>query len=108
MPIIEENGGGVIAIIQRQAISNAIAERDGDVGVNVGDASEIKPSDRQCVIISIIKSNPTVTVKQMSETLSVTSRTIERDLAAMQKAGIVRHEGSDKTGIWVILEKDKS
>jgi hypothetical protein len=29
-------------------------------------------------------------------------------LAAMQKAGIVRHEGSDKTGIWVILEKDKS
>ena len=33
MPIIEENGGGVIAIIQRQAISNAIAERDSDVGV---------------------------------------------------------------------------
>lgn len=40
MPIIEENGGGVIAIIQRQAISNAIAERDGDVGENVGDMSE--------------------------------------------------------------------
>ena len=42
MPTIEENGGGVMAIIQRKAISNAIAERDGDVGVNVGDASEIK------------------------------------------------------------------
>lgn len=98
MPVIEENGGGVLAIVQRKAAR--------DVGVNVGDVSEMKPSDRQCVIISIIKSNPCVTVKQMSETLSVTSRTIERDLASMQKAGIVRHEGSDKTGIWVILEKD--
>jgi predicted HTH transcriptional regulator len=41
----------------------------------------------------------------MSETLSVNKRTIERDLAAMQKAVIIRHEGSDKAGIWVVLEK---
>ena len=46
-----------------------------------------------------------VTAKQMSETLSVTVRTIERDLALMQKAGIIRHERSDKTGVWVILEQ---
>ena len=39
----------------------------------------------------------------MSEALSVTSRTIERDLAVMQKADVIRHEGSDKSGIWVIL-----
>ena len=43
----------------------------------------------------------------MSETLAVTLRTIERDLATMQKEGIIRHEGSDKTGIWVILENHK-
>ena len=34
----------------------------------------------------------------MSETLSVTQRTIERDLAAMQKAGIIRHEGKVNAG----------
>ena len=110
MPVIEENGGGVLAIVQRKAARDVgvnVGVNVGlNVGLNVGDVSEMKPSDRQCVIISIIKSNPCVTVKQMSETLSVTSRTIERDLASMQKAGIVRHEGSDKTGIWVILEKD--
>lgn len=37
----------------------------------------------------------------MSETLLVTKRTIERDLSVMQKANIIRHEGSDKTGTWV-------
>lgn len=36
LPTIEENGGGVMAIVQRKTIDEVIAERDGDVGVNVG------------------------------------------------------------------------
>ena len=104
LPTIEANGGGVMAIVQRKTIDEVIAERGGDVGVNVGDVSEIKLSDRQQIIVSIIRSNPTVSAKQMSETLSVTSRTIERDLAVMQKAGVIRHEGKDNAGVWVILE----
>ena len=104
LPTIEENGGGVMAIIQRKTIDEVIAERGGDVGVNVGDVSEIKLSDRQQIIVSVIRSNPTVSAKLMSETLSVTSRTIERDLAVMQKAGVIRHEGKDNAGVWVILE----
>ena len=107
LPTIEENGGGVMAIIQRKTIDEVIAERGGDVGdmseINVGDVSEIKLSDRQQIIVSIIRSNPTVSAKQMSETLSVTSRTIEGDLAVMQKAGVIRHEGKDNAGVWVIL-----
>ena len=75
--------------------------------INVGDVSEIKLSDRQQIIVSIIRSNPTVSAKQMSETLSVTSRTIERDLSAMQKAGIIRHERKDNAGTWVVLEQKK-
>ncbi len=104
MPVIEENGGGVTAIIKRPLIIKFINMN----GKNVGDVSETKLTDRQRIIIAVIKSNPSVSAKQMSETLSVTSRTIERDLAAMQKAGIIRHEGTDNDGIWVILEKDNS
>lgn len=37
LPTIEENGGGVMAIIQRKTIDEIIAERGGDGGVNVGD-----------------------------------------------------------------------
>ena len=78
LPTIEENGGGVMAIIQRKTIDEVIAERGGDGGVNVGD---------------------------MSETMSVTQRTIERDLSVLQKAGIIRHEGRVNAGVWVILEQ---
>lgn len=123
LPVIEENGGGVMATIQRKSLAEMIKERDEKYGdnltrnitntdinvgnmseINVGDLSNTKLTDRQRIIISIIKLNPRTSAKQMSETLSVTSRTIERDLAAMQKAGIVRHEGKDNAGVWVILE----
>ena len=67
--------------------------------------SETKLTERQRFILSSIKKNPLITGKEMSETLSVTQRTIERDLAAMQKAGIIRHEGKVNAGVWVVLEK---
>ncbi len=108
LPTIEETGGGVMATIQRKTVNEVIADRGGNVGdlseTNVGDVSETKLTTRQRVIIAIIQSNLAVSAKQMSETLSVTSRTIERDLAVMQKAGIIRHEGKDNAGVWVILE----
>lgn len=112
LPTIEENGGGVMAIVQRKTIDEVIAERDGDVGVNVGDMSETNVgnmseselSERQLNIISMIKENPFVTGREMSETMSVTQRTIERDLSVLQKAGIIRHEGRVNAGVWVILE----
>ena len=77
-----------------------------NVGVNVG-VNNIKTmnfSKRQIIIKEIINQNPMITAKQMSEALSVTQRTIERDLSALQKAKVIKHEGSDKSGIWVVLE----
>ena len=38
----------------------------------------------------------------MSETLSVCRRTIERDLSVMKEIGILKHEGKDNGGSWVI------
>ena len=108
LPTIEENGGGVMAIIQRKTIDEVIAERGGDVGnmsvTNVGNVSVRKLSDRQRNIISMIEENPFVTAKEMSVTMSVTKRTIERNLSVLQKAGIIRHEGRVNAGVWVILE----
>ena len=38
----------------------------------------------------------------MSETLSVSQRTIERDLSALKKNGVLKREGKDNDGKWVI------
>lgn len=75
-----------------------------NVGDYNGDMSKTKLTERQQKILDLIKDSPTITGKQMSETLSVTQRTIERDLSALQKKDIVKHEGKDNDGTWIILK----
>ena len=67
-----------------------------------GDMSERKLTERQQKILNLIKDSPTITGKQMSETLSVSQRTIERDLSALQKKGVLKHEGKDNDGVWIV------
>ena len=74
-----------------------------NVGDNDGDMSESKLTECQEKILNLIKMSPTMTAKQMSETLSVSQRTIERDLSALQKMGVLKREGKDNDGVWVIL-----
>ena len=38
----------------------------------------------------------------MSETLSVSQCSIERDLSALQKFGVLVREGKDNDGLWII------
>lgn len=71
---------------------------------NDGDVSKTKITERQQKILNLIKESPTISGRQMSEKLSVSQRTIERDLSASQKSGILKHEGKDNDGIWVVLE----
>lgn len=75
-----------------------------NVGHNDGDMSETELTERQQKILNLIKGSPTITGKQMSETLSVSQRTIERDLSALQKIGVLKREGKDNDGVWVIMK----
>ncbi len=61
-------------------------------------------SERQKKIIAIIKASPTISAKAMSETLSVSPRTIERDIASLKKMGILHRQGKDNDGVWVIMD----
>lgn len=35
----------------------------------------------------------------------VSQRTIERDLSALQKKGVLKHEGKDNDGVWILNYK---
>ena len=87
---------------QFQTIIFASSDKQ-NVGDFVGDMSETKLTERQQKILNLIKDSPTISAKQMSETLSVTTRTIERDLSLMKKAGVLKREGKDNDGVWVVI-----
>ena len=86
---------------QFQTIIFASSDKQ-NVGDFVGDMSETKLTERQQKILNLIKESPTISAKQMSETLSVTTRTIERDLSMMKKAGVLKREGKDNDGVWIV------
>lgn len=43
-----------------------------------------------------------MTIEEMSEILSVSQRTIERDLQKLHEAKKIHREGGDNSGHWVI------
>ncbi|MEI3149081.1 MAG: HTH domain-containing protein [Muribaculaceae bacterium] len=58
---------------------------------------------RQREILRLINESPTITGKKMSEILSVSQRTIERDLSVLQKLDVLKREGKDNDGVWIVI-----
>ena len=48
--------------------------------------------------------NVPVNTPNLASVLGVSEKTIKRDIAAMQSAGIIKRVGSDKTGHWEIID----
>lgn len=65
--------------------------------------SETKLTERQRKILRLINESPTITGKKMSEILSVSQRTIERDLSVLQKLDVLKREGKDNDGVWIVI-----
>ena len=78
-------------------------ERMHTVGEIVGETVLPKLSNRQSLIVEFLRKSPSMSAKAMSESLSVSPRTIERDLQKLTTMGVVAHKGSDFGGEWVVL-----
>lgn len=59
-------------------------------------------TDRQKKIVSLLKKNNFATEKEITEKFTVTTRTIERDLAKLQDNGILERAGSKRDGYWIV------
>ena len=62
-----------------------------------------KVSDRQGLILLLIKTNEQITIQEMTQKVKVSEKTIKRELATLQELGILTREGGRKDGRWVIL-----
>ena len=63
-----------------------------------------KVSDRQGLILLLIKTNELITIQEMTQKVKVSEKTIKRELATLQEKGILTREGGRKDGHWVILK----
>ena len=64
-------------------------------------------SDRQITILEFMIQNPAITAKEMSQRLSLTSRTVQRDIANLTKLGMIIREGGRYDGFWKVIATKK-
>jgi ATP-dependent DNA helicase RecG len=81
--------------------------KTGDGGKNGGKNGEKEScaqlTEKLNIILDTINKNPAITINDLSKTLAVKKRTLERDIAELQKCGILKREGSKKNGVWIIV-----
>ena len=107
-PKVENFCGGVQVTIERtkfMQMTNVVSDVTSNVVSNVVSLSQVQLTDRQKKMANLIKDNPFISAQEMSVVLSVVHRTIQRDLAAMQKMGVLIREGNTSAGHWVIIQK---
>ena len=105
MPKVENFCGGVQVTIERTKFLQ-MANVTSRVVSNVGCLSVSQLTERHKIIANLIKENPFVSAQDMSVVLSVAKRTIERDLATMQKKGVLIREGNTSARHWVLLVEE--
>lgn len=75
-----------------------------DVTKDVTKDATLELTERQKVILLVIKENPLVTIPEMSLKMNVVTRTIKRDLEVLKSKGFLKREGSRKEGHWEIVD----
>ena len=92
-----------------------VAENSADVVENVvDDARKVvkgysaKLTDRQITILEIMAQQPSVSATEMSQRLSFSPRTIQRDISELKELGILDRVGGDKGGKWKIVFPKKN
>jgi ATP-dependent DNA helicase RecG len=66
----------------------------------IPDVSNIKHAGS---ILQLIQDNPKITIPEMAQALSVTTRTVERVLSLLTEGQIVKRDGANKNGDWMLL-----
>jgi predicted HTH transcriptional regulator len=86
------------------------AQNVTDTAKNVIEDSDLirKEERRRNEILRIMKESPKITLKEIGEKLNVNKRTILRDVDFLTNKGLLKREGSNFGGSWIVLNTEQS
>ena len=94
-----ENGTDVIDKSPHVIVN--VIETPTDV---IENSTNVIEKNRGEKILEIIRKDKRISVKQLAAKLSVTSRTIFREIDELKVAGKLKRVGSDRSGTWEVTE----
>ena len=61
--------------------------------------------EKQRKMVYLIDEKPTITIKELAETIGISTTAIDKNLTKLKEKNIIRRIGSDKTGSWEIIKQ---
>lgn len=62
-------------------------------------------SEQESAVLNMLRKDGTMTVKRLATELGMSISTVSRALSALKSNGIIRCEGNNRTGKWVIIDR---
>lgn len=84
-------------------IGEVVLKNGENFGENFGENYFNELSERQRSIIKLMSANGFVTANDMARTLTVSSRTIQREISFLRNHGYIDKEGKSNKGFWKVL-----
>ena len=61
-----------------------------------------KGAERKKAILELLAKNPTMTQAQLMEQMELTRKQVQKDVKELQEEGMLKREGSNRNGRWVV------
>jgi predicted HTH transcriptional regulator len=91
-------------------IENTLQEAIRTQGTSATAGSEMSseigsemPSPRELEVLELLSAQPRLSARELGERLGISQRAIEKHLAALQRQGRLRRQGSPRSGSWQVL-----
>ncbi len=118
---LEENGNGKaffdFSLVTAFRVVEKVSEKYFEEGFGVGITQVNKettqklprnyPETTRNRLLQIIKENPTITRKELSDILDITADGVKYHLRNLVREGIIKREGSDRIGKWIVSFPEK-
>lgn len=89
--------------IHQQNLSAEIAAFNASMETNYTKDDTKQLTDRQQIILDLIREDETITISQMIQKIQVSEITIKRELSILKKMGVLERIGGRKEGKWLII-----
>jgi DNA-binding CsgD family transcriptional regulator len=88
------------AIRTQGTSATAGSEKSSEIGSEMGAE---KSSQRELEVLELLSAQPRLSARELGEWLGISQRAIEKHLAALQRQGRLRRQGSPPSGSWQVL-----
>jgi len=82
--------------------SDANITTNNTIKDTIKDTINFEANDMQSAILKLMKANPRITAKAISDELGINERNVKNNIKTLKDAGIIERAGAKKNGQWTV------